>query len=204
MVEFDNRIVLGVDSKENTRQRILNAATENFSEKGYHGAAVDDLIKSSYTSKGSFYFHFSSKQEIFFSLVDKFIASLSNSTEESIRNEKGAFAKINAALETVFKTLSRHRSSAKILLVGGVGFGKAFDERLLSGHAKLALLIKGYLDEAVASGAIRLIDTATTAYAWLGAIKEVIIQWLYSDQADLLDQALDSLRAYPSIIPSIK
>ena len=131
---------------------------------------------------------------MFFSLVDKFITSLSNSTEEAIGNEKGAFAKINAALETVFKTLSRHRSLAKILLIGGVGLGKVFDEKLLSGHAKLALLIRGYLDEAVASGAIEPTDTVVTAYAWLGAINEVIIQWLYSDQADFLDRALDSLR----------
>lgn len=170
MVEFDNRIVLGADGKENNRQRILNATTEVFSEKGYHTVAADDIGRASYTSKGSLCFHFPSKQGTFFSLVDRFLASLSKSIEEAIGNEKGAFQKnINAALETVFKTLSRHPGSAKILLIGGVGLGKVFDERLFSSHAKLALLIKGYLDEAVASGALEPIDTVVTAYAWLGS-----------------------------------
>ena len=32
---------LGVTGKEVTRRRILDAATDVFSEKGYHGSAVD-------------------------------------------------------------------------------------------------------------------------------------------------------------------
>ena len=65
-----------------TRQRILEAATEVFSEKGYHGAAVDDIVRESQTSKGSFYFHFPSKQDIFFALVDRLASSLTRSAED--------------------------------------------------------------------------------------------------------------------------
>ena len=182
------------EGKESTRQRILDAATEVFSEKGYHGAAVDDIVRASSTSKGSFYFHFPSKQEIFFSLVDRFIASLSRSAEDAIVGESGAVAKVNAALETVFHTFSRHRSLAKILLVGGVGLGKAFDERLLAIHARFAALIKSHLDEAVSDGSIPPINTEITAYAWLGAVNEVVVRWLYTEQREDLDDALDALK----------
>jgi len=180
--------------REATRQRILDAATEVFSEKGYHGAAVDDIVKASQTSKGSFYFHFPSKQDIFFSLVDRFIVAMARSAENAIAQEHGALAKVNAALETVFNTFSRHRSLAKILLVGGVGLGKAFDERLMSIHTRFASLIKGHLDDAVAEGSIPPLDTEIAAYAWLGAVNEVILRWLYTGQPDPLEEALDSLR----------
>lgn len=180
--------------REATRQRILDAAMEVFSEKGYHGAAVDDIVKASQTSKGSFYFHFPSKQDIFFSLVDRFIASLAHSAEEAIDQERGALAKVNAALDTVFRTFSQHRSLAKILLVGGVGLGRAFDEHLLASHARFASLVKEHLDEAVAEGSIPPLNTEIAAYAWLGAVNEVILHWLYTGQPDPLDEALDTLR----------
>ena len=194
MAEKETQVQPPPASKEITRQRILDAATEVFSEKGYHGAAVDDIVKASHTSKGSFYFHFPSKQEIFFSLVDRFIASLAHSSEEAIAQERGALAKVNAALETVFHTFSRHRSLAKILLVGGVGLGKVFDERLLAIHARFATLIKSHLDEAVEEGSIPPLNTEIAAYAWLGAVNEVIVRWLYTNQLEPLEEALDALR----------
>ena len=51
--------------KDATRQRILEAAETVFAEKGYHRSVVDDIIREAKTSKGGFYFHFSSKQSIF-------------------------------------------------------------------------------------------------------------------------------------------
>ena len=194
MADRDSQVQSAPEGKESTRQRILDAATDVFSEKGYHGAAVDDIVKASQTSKGSFYFHFPSKQDIFFSLVDRFIVSLARSAETAIAQESGALAKVNAALETVFNTFSRHRNLAKILLVGGVGLGKAFDEHLLAIHARFAFLIKEHLDEAVVEGSIPPLNTEITAYAWLGAVNEVIVRWLYTGQPDPLEETLDTLR----------
>jgi TetR/AcrR family fatty acid metabolism transcriptional regulator len=191
---MDSQVKSAPEGKESTRQRILDAATDVFSEKGYHGAAVDDIVKASQTSKGSFYFHFPSKQDIFFSLVDRFIVSLARSAEMAIAQEKGALAKVNAALDTVFTTFSRHRNLAKILLVGGVGLGKVFDERLLATHARFASIIKGHLDDAVIEGSIPPLNTEITAYAWLGAVNEVIVRWLYTGQPDPLQGTLDTLR----------
>ena len=180
--------------KNATRRRILDAATAVFSEKGYHGAAVDDIVKVSNTSKGSFYFHFPSKQEIFFSLVDRLIASLAKSAEDAIKVEHGPLDKVDAALETVFNNFSSHRNLAKILLVSGVGLGKAFDERLLAIHSKFASLIKKHLDEAIEEGSIPAIDTDVTSYAWLGSVNEVIVRWLYTGQPKKLDDALATLK----------
>ena len=194
MASRDTQVHSPREGKEATRLRILDAATDVFSEKGYHGAAVDDIVRGSRTSKGSFYFHFPSKQEVFFALVDRLIATLAASAEEAIAEEKGALAKVDAALETVFHTFSRHRKLAKILLVGGVGLGRAFDERLLAIHARFAYLIQRHLDEAVAEGAIPPVDTETTACAWLGAVNEVVVRWLYTGRPEPLEQALDTLK----------
>jgi len=54
-VTIDNKSVKG---------RIVNAAWQLFREKGYDDTTVDDIIRLSGTSKGSFYYHFESKDEM--------------------------------------------------------------------------------------------------------------------------------------------
>ena len=50
---------------EKTREKILNISLKLFSEKGYDKVTVDEIVKKSGTSKGSFYQHFSAKSDIF-------------------------------------------------------------------------------------------------------------------------------------------
>ncbi|MBI4328366.1 MAG: TetR/AcrR family transcriptional regulator [Chloroflexi bacterium] len=181
--------------KEATRERILDAATEVFAEKGYHGAAVDDIVRLSGTSKGAIYFHFPSKREIFFALVGRLAGLLASSTEEAIASRHRGVERVDAALQAVFRIFSKHRRLAKILLVGGVGLGPVFDERLLALHARFAQTIQSRLNAAVGDGSLPPIDTEMVAYAWLGAVNEVIVRWLYTGQPDPLERALPALRS---------
>ncbi|MED3995865.1 TetR/AcrR family transcriptional regulator [Peribacillus frigoritolerans] len=48
-----------------TREKILQISLKLFSEKGYDKVTVDEIVKKSGTSKGSFYQHFSAKSDIF-------------------------------------------------------------------------------------------------------------------------------------------
>lgn len=48
-----------------TLARLLDAGGTVFSERGYHSARVDDIVKAAKTSHGTFYLYFSSKQDLF-------------------------------------------------------------------------------------------------------------------------------------------
>ncbi|MGE8019385.1 TetR/AcrR family transcriptional regulator [Peribacillus frigoritolerans] len=50
---------------EKTREKILQISLKLFSEKGYEKVTVDEIVKKSGTSKGSFYQYFSAKSDIF-------------------------------------------------------------------------------------------------------------------------------------------
>jgi AcrR family transcriptional regulator len=52
------------------RRQILNAATELFSQGGYHGVTVDAIAQRAGISKGNLYWYFKSKQEILQLLFD--------------------------------------------------------------------------------------------------------------------------------------
>jgi len=166
-----------------------------FGEKGYYATAVDDIVRASDTSKGSFYHFFPNKQGIFLSLVDHLYSVLLRRVETAIEGERGALRKVDAALRTVLGEFARHRRLARLLLIEAHGLGHAFNDKLFQLHAGFAGLIKRYLDGAVADGDIPPLDTELAAYAWLGAINEVVTRWIYTGQPDPLEKALPELRA---------
>lgn len=177
-----------------TQRRILDAAIQVFSEKGYYAAAVDDIVRASDTSKGSFYHFFPSKQGIFLALVDQFSALMVERVQAAIARERGALGKVDAALGAVLETLAGHRRLARILLVEAAGLGHAFQTKLLEVHAGFAQAIQAHLDRAVEEGSIPPLDTEIAAYAWLGAINEVVTRWLFAGAPDPLEDALPELR----------
>ncbi|QQY79253.1 TetR family transcriptional regulator [Keratinibaculum paraultunense] len=50
-------------------EKIIDTAWKLFLEKGYDETTVDEIIEKSNTSKGSFYYHFSGKEEVLFCIA---------------------------------------------------------------------------------------------------------------------------------------
>ncbi len=167
---------------EGTKGRILDAALDVFSSKGYHDTSVDEIVERSETSKGSVYFHFPNKQTLFLALVDKFADLLERRVTEAIINEDEGIARVSAALEATLATFDTYRPLAKILLVQAVGLGSVFEEKRLSVHDRFAGLIRIYLEQAIEVGDIAPVDTEVVAYAWMGAINEIVIRWVYTGE----------------------
>ncbi|ETT76589.1 TetR family transcriptional regulator [Paenibacillus sp. FSL R7-277] len=53
------------------RSMILDQALELFVQKGYAATSMEDIVKHTGVSKGSIYYHFSSKDDLFVSMVEK-------------------------------------------------------------------------------------------------------------------------------------
>ena len=53
------------------RSLILDQALELFVQKGYAATSMEDIVKHTGASKGSIYYHFSSKEDLFVSMVEK-------------------------------------------------------------------------------------------------------------------------------------
>lgn len=63
-----------IRNKEQTINKILSAALKIFSEKGYQGATIDDIVAAIGYTKGAFYCHFNSKEELFLAIIDYRVA----------------------------------------------------------------------------------------------------------------------------------
>ena len=52
------------ERSERTRAHLIQTAASAFAEHGFDGVSLNDLVNASGLSKGAFYFHFSSKDEV--------------------------------------------------------------------------------------------------------------------------------------------
>jgi AcrR family transcriptional regulator len=154
---------------------------------------MDEIVQAARVSKGGVYFHFPSKEDLFFALLDKLANALQRDVQQEIARRSGAVNKIQGALEVVLRTLSGKRRLAQILLRQGYGLGPAFERKRLEIYSRFAKLIQENLDQAVTEGSIPFIDTEITAYAWLGAINELVLRWIYTGKPDPLTEALPAL-----------
>ena len=59
---------------KDTKERILSKALELFSQKGYEGTNINELMESVGLVKSAMYRHFDSKEEIWNALLDRLIA----------------------------------------------------------------------------------------------------------------------------------
>jgi AcrR family transcriptional regulator len=188
-------------TRTTTRDKILQAAREVFAEKGYHRALVDDIVRASHTSKGAVYHHFPNKEALFLALVDEFAGRLAEAVAAAIASAHGALGKVQAAVTAGLETFARHRDLARILLLESVSLGPAYQSKRLEVHGRFAALIQAHLDQAVAEGSIPPLDTRVATLAWLGALNEVVVQWLHRGEPDLLTEAVPVLA--PMLLRSI-
>lgn len=63
---------------EDTRRRILDTATELFTQRGYAGTSVRDIAERLGMTKGALYYHFASKDELLYAMVAPLIEAVTN------------------------------------------------------------------------------------------------------------------------------
>ena len=174
-----------VKGKVATRDRILDAALDVFARKGYHRATVDDIVRASATSKGAVYHHFPNKEAVFLALVDDFAARVATAVAATIAARQGALGKVEGALRAALATFAGNARLARLILLEAVSLGATYEAKRAEVHDRFAALIQDSLDEAVREGAIAPLDTGIATLAWLGAINEVVVQWLRTETSDL-------------------
>src|SRR5436190_13040134 len=65
-----------------TRDAILGAALRLMQVHGYHATSLDDVLRESGVGKGNFYYHFRSKEELGYAILDQIVAGFVERTLE--------------------------------------------------------------------------------------------------------------------------
>jgi AcrR family transcriptional regulator len=85
-----------------TRQRLLEAAFTVFAHNGYERATVDEIVREAGFSKGAFYVHFESKEDLFWELLQERIEAQQAVFRQAIDPSLTVEENERRILETVF------------------------------------------------------------------------------------------------------
>lgn len=83
------------------RQELIDAAIKEFSDKGYENASLNNILKDAGISKGTFYYHFKNKEELYMYLIGIFIDVKMNFFAENIKPED-----LNKDIFSLFKIMT--------------------------------------------------------------------------------------------------
>jgi AcrR family transcriptional regulator len=92
-----------------TRSQIMNAAIEEFCRSGYDAASVSDICVEAGVSKGAFYHHFSSKQELFLVIMQDWLQRIDTQLFVNRMPEKNvpqAILDMGSTLGVIFQAAS--------------------------------------------------------------------------------------------------
>jgi AcrR family transcriptional regulator len=125
----------------------MAAARKVFADEGYSMATVDDIAQTAGCSKGAYYFHFASKEDVLLALVDEWAATRLRLLTESFGSHANAGQALEATLEAVFSLDTAEGRDRQLLLeFWSQGERNAkVSKRLAEGYrAERALLVRAF------------------------------------------------------------
>lgn len=138
---------------EETVQKILDASLKLFLEKGYEETTVLDIISEmGGLTRGAFYHHFKSKEEVFDALCEKLFYEINPFEKAKSHKELNGLEKLKCVLRTSFDETEYHQlSMASMQLMGS----PAFLKKLIESNQELAPMYQELIEEGIQDGSIQ-------------------------------------------------
>ncbi|WP_166240326.1 TetR/AcrR family transcriptional regulator [Paenibacillus turpanensis] len=116
-----------VKDAEQTKQNIITAALELFTEKGYYETKVSDIVKRAGVAQGTFYLYFPTKESLFIRILNNTNQAMLEQIEHIFAEKVSLEMSEEEIKESLFATIKgcktmyrEHRDIMYILRVHGV------------------------------------------------------------------------------------
>jgi AcrR family transcriptional regulator len=164
---------------KDTREEILEAALNMFSINNYHATSMSMIAEEAGVSKGTLYWHFDSKEDLFRELV---LAGLDYFHEnyEKIQSDKlKAEAKIYEIINFSVKMLAENLKMGNILQNNIQLISSDFQKKMIERHKSAINVIKLVIEQGIKEETIKTDDSHNTAVMILTLIFNTNSQELY-------------------------
>jgi AcrR family transcriptional regulator len=158
------------DRRSQTIDRILKAATKEFSEAGFAGARVDEIAKSAGVNKATLYYHIGDKQALYAQVVHHLFGNAVAQFNRNITAAQSPQDNLKAFIQTIAAMVDQHPELAAIMLRELASGGKHFPEMVAQDLAQILGILTEILDDGVRSGTFRKTVPVIVHMMILGAI----------------------------------
>jgi uroporphyrinogen-III synthase len=98
------------NKKDLKREKIIESASVLFSRKSYHEVMMEDVAKLSSIAKGTVYNYFSSKEELYFSIMRLRMQKLILSLKEKIKDESSSIESLHSFIVHLYMFMMKYQN----------------------------------------------------------------------------------------------
>jgi AcrR family transcriptional regulator len=162
-------------TKDQTREKILNVAGRMFGKYGYQKTTVDEIARTAHKAKGSVYYYFKSKEDLFLAVVAQEINVLKTGLTRIIVDSQDATGMIRNYLISrmiLMKDAVNYHESLKADFVDDFSFLNECRQEFTRFEIEL---MKAILDRGVRENKFQIKDTQATAQVIIMAMQAIEI-----------------------------
>jgi AcrR family transcriptional regulator len=169
---------------QETRANILNAAQSLFAQNGYDATGVADICQEAGVSKGSFYYHFPSKQALFLELLDEWLSGLDvqlNLLRQNDQSAPDSLIAMTSVLPLVFQSAGNHLQMFLEFWIQASRDATIWEATIAPYH-RYQTLFASLIEEGVTEGSLEPVDTQLTAQVIVSFAVGLLLQGLLDPQ----------------------
>jgi AcrR family transcriptional regulator len=173
-----------------TREDILEAAAQIFSQKGFHGASMNDIADAVNLQKASLYHHVSSKQEILSELLEQALHILLERISAISLQNISPDEKLRLMTREYMNILAENSDLATVLLFEHRALERRQHARHVPNRDKFERLWRDVVADGVENNIFRCDDIPLAVRAMLGLMNWTIT-WYHPDGEKTIEQIAD-------------
>jgi len=169
---------------EERRSQILEAALRCFAQKGYHQTTMDDIVEESGLSKGTLYWYYESKREIFLSVVEKWLGEWGRSLQGSLSPQDPPAEKLRKLNQAMIRSGLELRDLLPVVMEfwSHATQDETIKEMLRVMFEEYGSLIRGIIQEGITKGEFREADVHHLASILVAAYDGLLFQWVLNPE----------------------
>ncbi|GAA1009190.1 TetR family transcriptional regulator [Acrocarpospora pleiomorpha] len=105
----------GPGTRQDARDDILKVATEEFADKGYTGARIDDIALRTQTTKKMIYYYFGDKEGLYRAVLERSIASIRAEEQQVHVGDLDPLTALRRVIELTFDYHERHPDFVRLM-----------------------------------------------------------------------------------------
>jgi AcrR family transcriptional regulator len=176
--------------QRNAKSRILRAALDEFSEKGFHAATIDSIAVRAGIAKGTVYRYFKTKHDLFNSLKDHTLSEFQEIARKDLEKEQDVVKIIDKVIRVYLSFFEQNSAFFKVIIQEHKDFGREFSEKFIN---ELILALPGLKRrcwQASRRGRLKQMNYFTVFFGIVGFLNGVIQKWLHEGgEGSLLAEA---------------
>ncbi|MGR9050038.1 TetR/AcrR family transcriptional regulator [Halobacillus faecis] len=170
------------------REKIIQTSLELFDRHGFHGVSVKQIVQQTNTSKGGFYHHFQSKDELLFVIHDTFITYVLKEAQAANVTHSSPIPKVQAIIQSFVQVFDLYKPHISVFYQESLYLKPAYEEEIKGKRDEFKRMVFDVIAEGQESGHFRReLPLEITGMAILGMVNW-IYKWYRRDGTYTIDQ----------------